>query len=410
MSNTTTTEVQKIDVTEIASTMQGAGEVLSKNENLALKAVTGAEQLLDTIEAEGMSDELDAALNSWQVKAKEAVGIMNKRRSPITQIMTKMAKYFTEQEAKLDPAKADSVYAKIQLKRNAWARQKADEAKKKEQEILRQQSIAKERVSFKADVESHIRRIYGEKLFAFKQFAVKIYNSLTLENAAEVKKSIGAVKISYPLDKFNEIEPAGAFAVHLSAEDQKQIIVEVRDALYDELAANFRENMEAEKERLLDLIPSRLNELKEIAKAGEEQKKRLEEEAERRRVADEARQKQEAAEQAKRDQENIAAKTQLETATTLFDTAAQMAEIKNDSPARVREGYKIIVHNAAGWGAVFMMYFENEGQKLDVETMGKKTMNQMKAFAEKHAHKTGTFIVSDHLFYEEEFKAVATKS
>jgi hypothetical protein len=409
MSNTTT-EIQRIDVKEIASTMSGAGEVLTKNENLALKAVTGAEQLLDTIEAEGMSDELDAALNAWQVKAKDAVKIMNTRRSPITQIMTKMAKYFTEQEAKLDPDKTDSVYARIQLKRNDWARKKAEEAKKKEQEILRQQNIAKERVSFKADVESHIRKIYGEKLLAFKQFAVKIYNSLSFENVADVKKGIDAVKINYPLEKFNEIEPAGAFAVYLSAEDQRQIITEVRDSLYDELSANFRENMEAEKLRLLDLIPSRVNELKEIAKAGEEQKKKLQEEAERRRVADEARQKQEAAEQAKQAEAKIQANVQLETASTLFDAAAQMAEIKNDSPARVREGYKITVHNAAGWGALFLFYFEKEGQRLDVETFGKKSMNQMKAFCEKHAHKTGEMVLSDQLFYEEDFKAVATKA
>lgn len=405
----TTTEVQKIDVTEIASTMQGAGEVLSKNENLALKAVTGAERLLDTIEAEGMNDEIDAALNDWQVKAKQAVKVMNDRRSPITQIMTRMARFFTEQEGKLDPAKADSVYSKIQQKRNAWAKQKAEEAKKREQEILHQQNIAKERVSFKADAESHIRRIYGEKLLAFKQFAVKIYNSLSLENVDEVKKSLAAVKINYPVDKFNEIEPADAFAVYLSAEDQKQIIVEVRDALYDELSANFRENMEAEKERLLDLIPSRVNELKEIAKAGAEQKKKMEEEAERRRLADEARQKQEAAEQAKRDQEAIAAKTQMETATTLFDTSAKLAEIKEDSTAKVRQGYNIIVNENAGWGAIFMFYFEKQAGSLTVEDFGKKTGNQMKAFCEKHAHKTGEKVVSAHLVYEEDFKAVASK-
>jgi len=405
----TTTEVQKIDVTEIASTMQGAGEVLTRNENLALKAVNGAQLLLDTIEGQGMSDELDAALNDWQVKAKQAVKVMNDRRSPITQIMTRMARFFTEQEGKLDPAKADSVYSKIQQKRNAWAKQKAEEAKKREQEILHQQNIAKERVSFKADAESHIRRIYGEKLLTFKQFAVKIYNSLSLENVDEVKKGIAAVKINYPLDKFNEIEPAGAFAVYLSAEDQKQIIVEVRDALYDELSANFRENMEAEKERLLDLIPSRVNELKEIAKAGAEQKKKMEEEAERRRVADEARQKQEAAEQAKRDQEAIAAKTQMETATTLFDTSAKLAEIKEDSTAKVRQGYNIIVNENAGWGAIFMFYFEKQAGSLTVEEFGKKTSNQMKAFCEKHAHKTGEKVVSAHLVYEEDFKAVASK-
>jgi hypothetical protein len=91
----TTTEIQRINVNEIAETMQGAGAILTANEVFGNKAVTGAQRLLDTIEAEGMTDELDAAVNEWQVKAKQAIVIMNNRRSPITQIMTKMAKYLT---------------------------------------------------------------------------------------------------------------------------------------------------------------------------------------------------------------------------------------------------------------------------------------------------------------------------
>jgi len=411
MSNTaTTTAIEKINVTEVASTMQGAGEVLTRNENLAVKAVNGAQQLLDTIEAEGMSDALDTALNDWQVKAKQCVTIMNERRSPITQIMTRMAKFFTEQEGKLDPAKADSVYAKIQLKRNAWAKQKADDQKKKEAEILKQQNIAKEKVSFKAEVETHIRKIYGEKLLAFKQFAVKKYNELTVDNVAEVKAKLKGISTNYPVDKFNEIEPTAAMAFYLTDEDQKQIIVAGRNSLYDELSANFKENMEAERERLLDLIPSRVNELKEIAKAGAEEKKKLEKAAEDRRIADEARQKREATEQAEKDKAAIAANVQMETASTLFDATAQLAEIKGDSAARVLEGYNIQVTDNAGWGAIFMFFFEKSAGELSVDDFGKKSGNQMKAFCEKHAKKTGEKIDNKYLVYEEVYKAVATKA
>lgn len=405
----TTTEIQRVNVTEVTEIMAGAGLILDKNENLALKAVKGAEELLDTIEGQGMSEEIDAALNAWQVKAKEAIGLMNMRRSPITQIMTRIAKHFTELENKLDPSKSESVYSKVQAQRNAWAKQKAIEAKEKEAEILKQQNIAKEKVSFKALVETHIRTIYNGKLLTFKQHAVKIYNNLTIQNVAEVKAAINDVKVNYPLDAFNKIEPASAVAYYLPAEDQNEIIVAVRDNLYDELSANFRENMEAEKERLLDLIPSRVNELKEIAKAGEAKKKELEAEAERRRVADDLRQKQEAAAQEAKDKANIAANIQMETATTLFDTAAQLAQVKEESTGKAREGYKINVLNAAGWGAIFMFYFEKEGQKLDVETFGKKSLNQMKTFCEKHAMKENEQISSDALQYEEVFKAVATK-
>lgn len=361
MSNTTT-EVQRIDVNEIASTMQGAGEVLTANESLALKAVKGAQQLLDTIEGQGMSDELDAALNEWQVKAKQAVSIMNQRRSPITQIMTKMAKYFTEQEAKLDTAKPDSIYTKVQLTRNAWARQKADEAKKKEQEILKQQNIEKERISIIADIQTSIRSVYGEKLMAFKKAIINKYNSLTLENVEEVKSYINQRGVVYPIDKFREIMPA-VFPMYLEKAEVDKLIYDEREKLYDELSANFRENIEAEKDKYLDLIPSRVNELKEIAKAGAAKKLELEQAAQKRKEEADAKLKQDQLDQEARDKAKIKADAEMATAGTLFNSAAALAEVKENT-ARVREGYKITVHNAAGWGRFFSSTSKKKARSL----------------------------------------------
>jgi hypothetical protein len=403
----TTTEVQKINVTEVAETLKAAGEILNKNENLVLSAVNGAQQLLDTIDGEGMSNDLDAAANEWQVKAKKAVQIMNDRRSPITQIMTRVAKAFTELESKIDPTKPDSVYYKIQAKRNAYAKKVADDQKAKEAEILKNQNIAKEKITFKAEVETHIRSIYNQKLLTFKQHAVKIYDSLTIETEGAVIGGLKAIKTNYPVDAFNKIEPEAARAIYLSAEDRSSIIVSVRDLLYNELSANFKENMEAERDRLLDIVPSRINELKAIAKAGAEQKAAMEKAAEDRRIANELKQQQDAAEQAEKDKATIAANTQMENATSLFDTAAQLAEVKEESAAKVRQGYKINVLNVAGVGAMYMFWFEKEGLKLSVEDALKKTGNQQKAFCEKHAHKTGEMIDSIHLKYEEEYKAVS---
>lgn len=168
--------------------------------------------------------------------------------------------------------------------------------------------------------------------------------------------------------------------------------------------------MEAERERLLDIVPSRINELKAIAKAGAEQKAAMEKAAEDRRIANELKQQQEAAEQAEKDKATIAATTQMETATSLFDTAAQLAEVKDESAAKVRQGYKINVLNVAGVGAMYMFWFEKQGLKLTVEEALKKTGNQQKAFCEKHAHSTGEMIDSIHLEYEEDYKAIASKA
>jgi hypothetical protein len=405
--STTTTEISNINVEEISTTMENAGLILVANETLADKAVKGGQALLDTIEGGEMTDEIDSALNTWQIKAKDAVKLLNGRRAPITQMMTKLAGYFTAQENKLDPKKADTVAAKIQSARDKWATFKAAEQRKKEQEILRQQNIAKERISLKADIQSHIRSIFNQKLSAFKTDIQNKYNQLTLENFEEIKAYISQRPVLYPIDAFRKIAPA-VFGAFLDPAEVEKMIYDERELLYDELAAVFQENIEVEKSNTLELIPSRILELKEIAKAGAAEKKKLEAAAEARRIAEEQRLAKEKSDQELKDKANVAAVVQMETASTLFDTTAAMAEVK-ETAGKAKSAEKINVLSTDGWGAIFIFYFEKEGKGLSVEEFGKKTMNQMKAFAEKQANKIGEKIDNPFVIYEEEVKAVTSK-
>lgn len=407
MSNTT--EIQKVNVTEITATMALTSQVLVANETLSEKAVNGAKQLLDTIDAEGMTEDIDAALNTWQTNAKKATEIMNKRRSPITQIMSKMTKMFTTLENDLDPTKPESWYSKVQEQRNKFAKEKALEAKKKADAILAQQNLEKERISIVSDIQIQIRKLYSQKLLAFRQAIQNAYNQLTLENSDEIKKSISVRPNAYPIDKFREFNPS-VFTVYIGEDELKEIIYSEREKLYAELSADFTVNMDSEKANALELIPSRLKELKAIADAGEAEKKRLEDLAEQRKKDADALLQKQAAEQAEKDKKTVASNAQMETATTLFTAAAALAEVKDETKGKSKEGYKINVLNAGGWGAIFMFYFEKEGATASVEDLGKKTMNQMKTFCEKYALKNEEFIDNDYVVYEEVYKAVVTKA
>ncbi|WP_316778292.1 hypothetical protein [Pedobacter antarcticus] len=403
----TTTAISNINVEEISTTMENAGLILVANETFADKAVKGATQILDTIEGQGMSEELDAAANEWQVKAKQAIKILNERRSPITQMMTKLAGLFTAQEGKLDPKKSDSVYAKIQTARDQWATFKANEQRKKEQEILKQQNIAKERISIKADIQNHIRSIFNQKLSAFKTDIQKKYNLLTLENVTEITEYIKARPLIYPIANFRLIQPP-VFTAYIDQAEADQIIYDEREKLYDELAAVFHENIEAEKSNTLELIPSRILELKEIAKAGAQEKARLEKAAEDRRKADELRLKKEQEDQEVKDKAAVQNTVALETAGSLFDTTAALAEVK-ETTGKSKASEKINVLSTDGWGAIFIFFFEKEGKGLSVDDFGKKTLNQMKAFAEKNNNKSGEKIDNPFIEYVEEVKAVTSK-
>lgn len=396
-----------IKVEEITSTMTNAGEILTKNGSLVEKAVNGGQILIDTAES-GMSDELDTKMNEWQVKAKDALKIMNERRSPVTQLMTKIAKSFTSQEALIDPSKSDSTFSKVQGIRNSWARDKAEKKRVAEAEIIRKQNIANEKIEVVAIIEQQIRSIFNSKIYEFKAFYTKIFNEATLENFVDASAKIENAKLSYPMDKFMDLT-VSVSASYIPKEELNEIILNKRNDLYPVLNADFHESIESLKIELKDKLPSKKTELENIAKAGEAEKKRLEE-AKRQREDLEARLAKEEQAKAQADaQAKIDAEKEMGKVNNLFEAQTSIAEIKEDENP-VRESYSIEVLNKAGWMQIVSFWFENEANTLELDKFEKKTLLQMKSFAEKSALKDDKKkIVSNHLVYQEEFKAVVKK-
>lgn len=404
----TETKTQElIKFQEVNNLIANAPDVLAKNQNLHDKAVAKAISLQDTIEAEGMNDELDAELNKWMVSASKALKINNERRSPITQMLTQVAKVFTSLEAPFDGTKKDSYYYSFQLHRNGWATKKAQIQREKEAAILKQQNIDKEKISIKSEIETQIRNAYYDKLEAFKKYWTDIFNNTTLETLKVNKEKIENIKLDYPKDKFNEF-PVSVVPVYIDSVEKDRLIGVARIELYDDLSANFRENMESLKQDLKDKFPSKKRELDAIAKADAAQALVLQEQAKQRQLAEQNKADLEAAAKRKDSENQVEMTKQMETASTLFDTAAQLEEVK-ESVGKVKSSYKIIVTEPAGWGAIFLLWFELEGQGLDLDAIEKKTFKQLKTFAEKHANKTGEFIDNDALVYKEDLKAVVTK-
>lgn len=400
-------QVSIIKVEEITSIMMNAGEILTKNTNLANAAVKKIQALLDTIEGGGMTAELDAELNSWQIKAKDAVKILNERRSLITQMSSKIVSAFTSLENDLNPQVKTSYYVKAQMCRNSYATKLAEEKRQKEQQILNKQKEAQERINVKAEAESQIISSYNTKLFEWKTYVNKLFNSITIESQFEVKKKIEDIKLLYPRDKFYEL-PVNITSIYLEKLQLAEIIHNTRVEVYDELATNFRENIEVIKQEVLDKIPSKINELKEMAKASKAQQEELKAQQAEREKQEAERLKNEAAEAKKQSEQKINEQKEADKINTLFDAQSQLAEIQPEN--KTKDGYEIIIKNIAGWGAIFMFFFERHSTVLSVDDFGKKTGNQMKAFAEKAALKDDNEkIDSIHLEYKPIIKAVVSK-
>ena len=92
---------------------------------------------------------------------------------------------------------------------------------------------------------------------------------------------------------------------------------------------------------------------------------------------------------------NIEAEKTGATLQTLFEQDYQV------QTANVKKELKIEVLNPAGYGQIFMFWFEREGKNLPNEKIEKKTIAQMKKFCEDAANKNAEVIDSNTLKYVE---------
>lgn len=112
-----------IKVEEFTSIIQSAPGMLSKNQSSVARCNDAGKTLLDTIEANGEinDDELDAKVADFISKTKITLNNMNKRRSPLTQLLTRIAKEFTTLENDINPTNKDAVAYKLQSFRDKYA-------------------------------------------------------------------------------------------------------------------------------------------------------------------------------------------------------------------------------------------------------------------------------------------------
>ena len=160
------------------------------------------------------------------------------------------------------------------------------------------------------------------------------------------------------------------------------------------------ELMEYRKE-LIEKVPSKVRELEAIAAAGAEEAARLQKEAAERKAVEAARLQAESDRKAKEAAQNA----EIEAAgKTLEATINTQATLFTEAP-KTKDGYLIEVVHRAGYGLLFQFWFEKEGNGLSVDKIEKKTIGQMKLFAENWAVKNDEKITSPLLKYHETYKA-----
>lgn len=396
-----------IKVEEFTKILKTAPDTLSRNEKSVINCENAGKDFLDTIEACGgiQSDELDAKVAGFIDKVKVTVKNMNERRSPITQLLTQVAKRFTVLESQIDLKTAGSIANKLQAERNKYAAKKLEEQKKAAEEARRKQQIVAEMASYKSELEILLDRVYTAYVEKHIAAIQGFFDRLTLENFAENSKHITTANTTFVWSDYVTNVTDNIATYFITAEQRNAIKLEVAAAKKQGYPQVYSFELQELKEYLIDRLPSKKKELEEIAElkrtneaeAARAEKERLEREAQAKKEAEEKR----ANEAREKEQANSIAKTASEVQAAFDFAAASMP----DTQVKAKVSKKIQVTNPKGYMMLYQMWFTGEGISMTNEEL-EKAHKKFISYCEKQANKDGgELIQSPFVKYVDDVKA-----
>ena len=144
--------------------------------------VNFGQNILHTIQQQGMNDDLDRQAATFIEKARRTVKAMNERRSPVTKLFDQVRTAFTVIENEIDPAKSGTIGYQLQQLRNQYAAKKrAEEEKRQREEMARRQAEEAAR-KFRMDVEDDFKQKFQDLVNSTLNKITEVDNNLTLEN------------------------------------------------------------------------------------------------------------------------------------------------------------------------------------------------------------------------------------
>ncbi len=440
---------------------QTAPQILQSNQIRTTKAVAVGQKILQDIEAAGgvLTPEMDARAMAYLANCSAAKKDMNETRAPVTQVMDALKSMYTTLENELDVKKPDTFAAKIQTHRNNYAARIAKEKQEREAKALLEQQRANEKIDLRAFVETQVNNNYGAYLLNAKQRVITQFNAMTLETIDEVGAQLRSYSPALQQPSYMQMKLSTPMVMkYHTAAELVEIQIAVLGEKYNDHAGNYAAEMAIQRDELVDLLPSKKTELEEIKRLADEaeelrienekkeaarklqleqanaaQREKLEkeqaaarleeekqqkelqeqqqaqqEEKERREREDNERLEREAKEREEKAALDVDSKQQGEKVLTMYAKEEAVAEFVEAPSAR--QGFSINVTHAAGYVQIFQFWFETQGKTLPIDKIGKTSLDQMKAYCEKVAHKTTEKINSKFLEYVPTYKAVNTKA
>lgn len=435
------TSTELVPVQDFKEIIEAAPVALQINQEKIKKAVAVGEDLLNQIETGGMNDALDEKCNGYLVKCKNTYTDLFDRRKPLTEMFDRIRSVFTDLEAQIDTKKKDNVYGKIQAKRNEYATQKMQEQKKREEEAALKLAREKEVIETKFRIESLVREAFTKQLETSKRNLVNCFEDLTLDDWDAKVKLFREFPLAYRQDQYDSIKIGNLLTAYLiryiSKEDLATMVGNYKTDALANYSIEYKNGMtsllnelniklNSKKEELKAIAVQKLRaeeearkaaaekneklkaELEEKARLAKEEQERMEREAEERKQQEELKLLEEAEKQRLTKEAESESNKTMELTNTLFENEVTLAEASSENNAI--ESYEIEVKNSPAWLLIVSFYFEKAGKKEDIETLGKKSLNQMKKFCESHYKKTNEKIDNQYIVYKPVYKVRAAKA
>ena len=358
--------------------------------------------LLKKIEENGgLNDELDAQVADYLVRVGTTLKKINDTRTPVTRLFDDIKKVFTALENDIDKTKIGTLPFRLQALRNAYAKQKFEEAeKKRKEEEARQRAIAVKN-QYIQDVKNDYRRLISEAISNSCKTLMDLDNNVTLENYQKTYDFVDDFQIELPLEWYKELKHTiGIPNIPISIDELRQIEIDVKNELYKEFSEQYLYEIESTKVYVLERLPSKKMNLEKMAKADAEEAARMKEAMEANKAKEAARMEQERKARELEQQQKAEAAQQANEMNSLFAMAEAAQPVAKTS---VKVTKKIEIVNANGIVPIINMWFAREGVNLELEELCKIFKKQI-TFCEKLA-KEDVFIEDKNIRYVDDVKA-----
>lgn len=382
----------------IATIVKAGPQSYQANALSCQRCAEAGQQLLDEIERNGMSDELDKRLAAYIEKTRKTVKAMNERRSPVTKLFDQVRSEFTVLENTIDPTKKDTVPFRIAQYRNAYAAKKREEEERRRQAELAAQEAIRAKEGYRAAVEEDYRRSFNNLVTTSINELTKLNTGVTLENYTAVFDTVTGYQSTLPADWC----PPSAVRLpyNVSPEETKAIRNEVFCKLLPSFEEQFVFEVDEYRREILDKLPSKKIELERMAEADAAEAARLKAEMAKREAEEAARKEQER----KKAEAEAQQKAELDKANAEMSGLFGVAKAEQVYTPKSKVSKKIKVNDPGAFLNIVSMWWQREGCTLSVDELSKIFKKQL-TFCEKLATKEDIFVEAAGLEYYDDVKA-----